>query len=202
MHSKLSFVCLVLAGCITVPDIATERDGGPFDGAQCPEGSTDMCEGNCVNFNRDPNNCSSCGNICDLNEDCIGGNCISDRPLEFLLDWNQDGDVDLHVVRPDGHEIWHGDKEAPISSSGLDGVLDRDDTLLRGPERVSFSTPTSGDYLVCINNYGGVDAMTSWRLRIRVNDEIQVMETGTAGARNSTFRCTAENALLTYSFVR
>jgi hypothetical protein len=84
VHSKLSFVCLVLAGCITVPDIATERDGGPFDGAQCPEGSTDMCEGNCVNFNRDPNNCSSCGNICDLNEDCLVATASRTVPSSFF----------------------------------------------------------------------------------------------------------------------
>lgn len=199
--SKLSFVCMLLVGCISVPDIATERDAGPYD-APCMGANTMMCEGGCANTNRDPNHCGGCGNICDLNEDCIGGNCISDRPLEFILDWNQEGDVDLHVVRPDGQVIWYGDQEAPVSSSGLDGVLDRDDQTGTGPERVSFSTPTAGDYLVCVNNFGGVDPLTSWRLRIRENSDVRQMETGAAGARDRDFRCAAENALFTYAYVR
>ncbi|MFK8002648.1 MAG: hypothetical protein AB8H86_23890 [Polyangiales bacterium] len=187
-----------LFGCIPVPEIATERDGGPID-APCGMENQTMCEGGCANTVRDPNNCGECGNVCDLNEDCLGSQCISDRPLEFLLEWENRGDVDLHVVRPDGVLIYFGDPTAVIGDEGLDGALDVDDRIGTGPERVSFSVPAAGEYSVCVNNFGNIDPTTGWTLRVREDDVIQTMTTGTIGARRGTFDCTDAPDLL-YTF--
>lgn len=136
-------------------------------------------------------NCGACGNVCESNEACLGGLCLEDLPLEFILEWEMPGDVDLHVVRPDGVLIYFARRRGPVGDDPDDfrGELDVDDTRGTGPERIAFVAPMPGDYLVCVNNYGGVDETTSWSVTIREDDSIVDMLSGTAGPQSSSFLC-------------
>lgn len=68
--------------CTGVP--STEECGGgdeDCDGAvdepgTCPSGQQ-CCGEECVNFERDANNCGRCGRECDPGQSCMGGRCVS-----------------------------------------------------------------------------------------------------------------------------
>lgn len=199
MFHKGAVAFLLCIGCITVPDVATERDAGPFD-APCLLGNA-MCAGECANIDVDPNNCGECGNVCDLQENCSQGVCTSVRPLEFALFWRARGDMNLHVLRPDGVEIYWDAPFPEAGDGGQDGALNYNDTEAQGPERITFHTPVSGDYFVCANNFGqrGIDPEDTWVLRVFENGVERAREEGAAGRGSSSFRCTAENAVFTYT---
>lgn len=189
---------LLCVGCITVPDVATERDAGPYD-APCGLGNA-MCDGACANIDVDPNNCGGCGNVCDLQENCSLGVCTAERPLEFALYWSNRGNMDLHVVRPDGVEIYWDAPHPPLGAGGLDGTLNYNDIEAQGPERITFHTPVPGDYIVCANNRrDGIDADETWVLRVFENGVLQAREVGEAGRASDSFQCTADDAVFIYT---
>ncbi|MBK8972011.1 MAG: hypothetical protein IPM37_11780 [Hahellaceae bacterium] len=73
--------------------------------------------------------------------------------LTATLFWDTATDIDLHMVEPDGHEIFY--PTASRNSVAGDGYLDFDDTSGYGPENIFFSTdiPT-GVYTVSVVYYG------------------------------------------------
>lgn len=76
----------------------------------------------------------------------------------ITLTWNNDADLDLHVIDPFGEEIWFNNT---ISESG--GILDIDDLDGFGPENVSWpvgGAPT-GEYNVYVHHYYWEDE--DWR---------------------------------------
>ena len=200
MNRKGAVVFILFVGCIRVPDVATERDAGPYD-APCARENAAMCGGECANLDVDPNNCGECGNTCDLEENCSRGACTSERPLEFALRWSHLGDMNLHVVRPDGVEIYWDAPHPPIGADGQDGALNYNDTTRQGPERITFHTPVPGEYIVCVNNFGrqGIEPDETWVLRVFENGVLQGGETGEAGTGRDSFLCTADDAVLTYT---
>lgn len=40
----------------------------------CGQGSV-LCDDKCADLSNDPQNCGSCGNVCDAGEACVGGGC-------------------------------------------------------------------------------------------------------------------------------
>lgn len=72
--------------------------------------------------------------------------------VQITLTWDNDSDVDLHVVDPAGEEIYYNDK---TSASG--GRLDVDDRDGRGPENVYWPTggAPGGVYRVWVHHYAG-----------------------------------------------
>jgi hypothetical protein len=73
--------------------------------------------------------------------------------VQVTLNWNSNADLDLHVIEPDGTEIYYNN---PISSSG--GALDRDnqcdsDFVLGRPENIFWTTPPNGTYQVNVVYY-------------------------------------------------
>ncbi|MFK8000317.1 MAG: hypothetical protein AB8H86_12015 [Polyangiales bacterium] len=187
-RTQCLFLLTILGGCSCEPVSLGGRDGGVPDSGGCPEEQRE-CDGVCTEIRSDAMNCGACGNVCASNEDCLGGLCLADLPLEFILEWDTRGDVDLHVVRPDGVLIYYARQRGPLDSGGFSGELDVDDTSGTGPERISFVDPEAGEYLVCVNNFGGVDETTSWNVTIREDDVIVDMLSGTAGPRSTTFEC-------------
>jgi hypothetical protein len=103
------------------------------------------------------------GDDCTEDEECIAGSvcfegtCVGDGSLRVSLGWTAQSDFDLHVVVPNGAEIYYGD---PAHSGGQ---LDVDDCVgeCDNPdgvhvENVVFAeSPMVGSYLVWVENFSG-----------------------------------------------
>lgn len=71
--------------------------------------------------------------------------------VKVTLKWETQGDVDLYLIDPKGHNIYHNSK-----SCGCGGALDVDDQRGTGPENIFFpkGTASQGNYKVKVKNYG------------------------------------------------
>jgi hypothetical protein len=97
--------------------------------------------------------------------------------LQVSLSWDQPNDVDLHLVEPDGEEIYYG---TDYSSNG--GVLDLDSNpgcSIDGVqnENITYSnesTVEAGTYIVRVDLYDGCDvaAQTNYIVTARLNGEL------------------------------
>ncbi len=97
--------------------------------------------------------------------------------LQVSLSWDQPNDVDLHLVEPDGEEIYYS---ADYSSNG--GVLDLDsnpDCYIDGVqnENITYSeesTVETGTYTVRVDLYSAcsVTAQTNFIVTARLNGEM------------------------------
>jgi hypothetical protein len=75
--------------------------------------------------------------------------------VSFRIYWEPKiHDVDLHVMDPNGHEIWYSSKNCPC-----EGELDVDDTKKGGPENIFWpkAKAPEGEYLYWVKYYQGVD---------------------------------------------
>jgi hypothetical protein len=70
--------------------------------------------------------------------------------LRIVLDWNKDAtDIDLHVIDPNGEEVYYSHKTSKIG-----GRLSRDFTQGYGPEEFLQKKAIPGKYKVFINYFG------------------------------------------------
>lgn len=91
--------------------------------------------------------------------------------LHVALSWDSATDLDLHLIEPDGFEIWHGNMVSPNG-----GQLDRNANANCGDtsrsESVTYATgpgsPPSGHFLVRVTNAASCGNSTS-TYTIRVN---------------------------------
>lgn len=101
---------------------------------------------------------------CGHGQVCVNGSCVGTGNVRVTMTWDRPGDVDLHVVTPQGNEIYY----ARRSQDG--GQLDRDDTTGTGPENVFWTeNPPRGTYHVCA---------TPYRIREPTNFTITIHRTG------------------------
>lgn len=114
---------------------------------------------------------------------------------QFTLIWDNDVDLDLHVIEPGGKEIyWEDPKGAP----GFGGELDVDNTKGFGPENVYWLRPDengktaipgpgpSGVYkwfVVYWGGFGGIPKPTHWKVRVKHDGKVE-MYTGRFRALN------------------
>lgn len=108
----------------------------------------------------------------------------STGPIQVSVSWNSDTDVDLHVVDPDGEEIYYGSSE---SSTG--GELDLDSNAgcsIDGVnnENITWSdddSPVSGEYIVRVDYWDACDfeGTTTYVVTVRVEGEPTRTFTGT-----------------------
>lgn len=118
---------------------------------------------------------------------------------QFTLIWDNDADLDLHVIEPGGKEIYWED---PKGKEGLGGELDVDNTKGYGPENIYWlrDDPTgegkikgkgpAGEYkwyVVYWGGFGGIPKPTRWKVRIKHNNEVRVV-TGKFRALNEKSR--------------
>lgn len=59
----------------------TTTPSGSADDGPCPEGGL-PCDGACVFFGSDENNCGGCGNVCGNGLECIGAMCVDTNPCD------------------------------------------------------------------------------------------------------------------------
>lgn len=123
------------------------------------------------------------GSQCDNDEDCGPGYkcwnhvCVGEGRLRFSLMWISETDFDLHVVTPDGFEIYYGRPNAD------GGELDVDDCIGGGcarpgeihVENIYFQdSPSEGEYQYWVHNYQGTIS-GEYRLEVYV-DGVLVQE--------------------------
>jgi hypothetical protein len=106
---------------------------------------------------------------------------------QFTLIWDNDADLDLHVIEPGGKEIYWED---PKGKEGLGGELDVDNTKGYGPENVYWlrDDPTGGGlvkgagppgeykwFVVYWGGFGGIPKPTRWKVRIKHDGRVTVV---------------------------
>lgn len=111
---------------------------------------------------------------CGAGETCASCQCVGVGDVSVQLLWGNENDLDLHVIDPDGEEIFFGNT---VSLSG--GQLDQDanagcTSSVTPIENIFWSTGTapSGLYAVLVTNYGtcaGNPAETPFTVRTIVD---------------------------------
>ena len=104
---------------------------------------------------------------------------------QFTLLWDNDVDLDLHVIEPGGKEIYWED---PKGTQG--GELDVDNTKGYGPENVYWlrEGPNGGEqvkgpgppgeykwFVVYWGGFGGIPKPTKWKVRIKHEGKVTVV---------------------------
>ncbi len=106
---------------------------------------------------------------------------------QFTLLWNNDADLDLHVIEPGGKEIYW---EEPKGAKG--GELDVDNTKGYGPENIYWLVDSDGPgsekvkgpgpngtykwFVVYWGGFGGIPKPTHWKVRIKHNGKVTVVD--------------------------
>jgi hypothetical protein len=106
---------------------------------------------------------------------------------QFTLIWDNDADLDLHVIEPGGKEIYWED---PRGKEGSGGELDVDNTKGYGPENIYWlRDDESGDgkvkgagppgeyrwFVVYWGGFGGIPKPTRWKVRIKHDGKVSVV---------------------------
>ncbi|CAN96552.1 putative neutral zinc metalloprotease [Sorangium cellulosum So ce56] len=160
----------------------------------CPDWST-LCGGVCRDLRSDESHCGSCSNACGSSMVCENGACVGDGPLRFTMTWDRPGDMDLHVVTPNGSEIYFANR------FGQNGQLDRDDRTGTGPENVFWSTTAPrGTYLVCATPYS-ISASTSYTIGIHRTGASTSTRTGTRTATSGYVPCSRSSPYFVGEYV-
>jgi hypothetical protein len=94
--------------------------------------------------------------------------------VQVTLIWSNGADLDLHVIDPEGSEIYFGQSTSP---SG--GQIDHDDTAGCGSsgshvENIFWPAggAPSGEYEAYVDNFSGCDGSASFRLRVTVQGSV------------------------------
>ena len=102
---------------------------------------------------------------------------LTDGFFTVTMTWNIAGDVDLHVLEPDGTHVFFGQFQ------GHSGFLDRDDTVATGPEHYFASCDgtalQTGVYSIGVRNYGDLTPSVAATVRVYDNNQ-QLLGTWTA----------------------
>jgi len=115
----------------------------------------------------------------------IRGVAVKVGDPQFTLIWNTDADLDLHVIEPDGKEIYW---EEPKGAQG--GELDVDNTKGFGPENVYWLVESKGPgsemvkgpgppgtykwFVVYWGGFGGFAKPTHWQVRVKHDGKVSV----------------------------
>ena len=96
--------------------------------------------------------------------------------ITVSLLWDSTDDVDLHIMTPDGSEIYYGNRNA--GGGELDIDANTSSNMMDNPvENIFFPTPATGTYSVWINDYSDrTDGTTSYIVRVTVGGQSQTFE--------------------------
>jgi hypothetical protein len=128
---------------------------------------------------------------------------IPDGTLVFTLRWDSDADLDLHVITPDGIEVWRrnvnsyvppgpGEPPDPPDAWMAGGILDADsnsDCVIDGADRedvVWTQAAPAGTYVVRVDTYSlcGVPA-APWVVEVRDHGVVVATVSGLATAADA-----------------
>ena len=82
--------------------------------------------------------------------------------IQVTLFWNQENDIDLWLIEPDGNKIYYAAK----NSVAGDGYLDFDNVIAYGPENIYFTDNIpDGTYKVQVHYFSG-SPVTNWSISV------------------------------------
>jgi hypothetical protein len=99
-----------------------------------------------------------------LNDGTVAGQGV----FQVTATWDANGDIDLHVFEPTGAHVFWANRTGDV------GQLDRDDTVLVGPENYFVCSPdrlVPGEYEIYVNNFAGANG-TNVAVHIRAGTAI------------------------------
>jgi hypothetical protein len=137
--------CPTNEACLNTPGSYTCSCEPPFE----------VCNGVCTEVLNNAANCGGCGMLCGATQACVNGMCVGEGNLRVSLTWSRPGDMDLHVLTPNGSHIYYSNK-GPDATTQF-GQLDADDLTGTGPENIFWDVgvvPPSGTYNICVVPYG------------------------------------------------
>lgn len=113
--------------------------------------------------------------------------------LVVVVSWDNDADLDLHVVNPLGNEVWKGDIASDPNGDASAGILDFDSNANctidgRRLESVSWSKAPTGHYLVRVDAFSLCLASAAhWRVDVLVDGVSRLSAQGIATAASARF---------------
>lgn len=118
---------------------------------------------------------------------------VGGGPIQATLTWDQAEDLDLHVVEPNGNEIYYGNR----GPSATGGELDHDANVGCGEPGVPVAEnitwedgePDDGTYWVWVDVFNDCSvADLSWRLLVRVDGRVVIDRSGVGDSESLSFR--------------
>jgi uncharacterized protein YfaP (DUF2135 family) len=108
--------------------------------------------------------------------------------VQVTLLWRGDDDLDLHVIDPDGTELYY---DNPASPSG--GTLDHDDRAgcgVGGAHAENVFWPTggapTGNYQVYVGNYSGCGGRQAYQVQVTINGTVAQTLSGSLGSGDTS----------------
>jgi hypothetical protein len=113
--------------------------------------------------------------------------------LVVVMSWDNDADLDLHVLDPLGNEVWKGDIATDPAGDASAGLLDFDSNANctidgRRLESVAWSQAPAGHYLVRVDAFSLCSASAAhWRVDVLVDGVSRLSAQGIATAVAARF---------------
>jgi len=82
------------------------------------------------------------------------------------LTWDGRGDIDLHLVQPDGEECWYAHRNTRAGAT-----LDYDNTVKDGPEHITMEKALPGTYQIKVKYFGTAGSPArevAWNVTLRL----------------------------------
>lgn len=123
--------------------------------------------------------------IVDTMNETLAEMGAQDGVITAALGWQTADDLDLHVVTPDGSEIYYGNKSA--GGGTLDVDMQVSDIVSNPAEHIVFPAPAEGTYKVSVVNFtdrtDGVDS--PFVVVLKIGDQIKTFELTVGGYSTS-----------------
>jgi hypothetical protein len=82
------------------------------------------------------------------------------------LSWDGEGDIDLHLLQPDGEECFYQHKTTEKGA-----VLDADNTLRDGPEHITMTQAIPGEYTISVVYFRALQPRAvPWQVTLRLRN--------------------------------
>ena len=111
---------------------------------------------------------------CGMSEPIVVNARIGAAALWTELTWDGPGDLNLHLVLPNGQECYSASFCAALDPSTEDGVvLDTDNTTGYGPEHITMRRPQPGEYelsVVYADSEQEPPRVQRWNVTVRLNN--------------------------------
>ena len=127
------------------------------------------------------------GDPCGGTVDCTPGSicwneiCVESGALRFSMSWDVATDLDLHVLTPNGNEIYYSNTSADYGELDVDDCIGGSCTTPDGThvENVYFTDEAmSGTYTYWVYNYDGTETV-DFELEVAEDDDVVATQTGT-----------------------
>ena len=119
----------------------------------------------------------------------VGGNGV----IRGQLIWETFADLDLHLILPDGQEVYYANRTVSYNGGRATAMLDHDNlggTIdmppMRRVENIAITgTPSNGPYRFFVDSFSTPNSSDAFTLRIGSGSNAQVLSTNLPAGQNS-----------------